>query len=285
MQIITDIAEAQTFARNMSQSLADPTYWESWQVIEFSFSPPLDWIKQAKATALVRPQLPDTDGSLLWSEGGLLVICPKTEIGDLSALEENLKKTTGAQEARIAVLGVADRLDEAKEALAKAQGSNPLMAPPPASYQFLKSLVPNIETLLRTWHQGKTNREKREKPHIMIVDDDPMTLRLVGKTLEMNYEVSTAVNGAEAIAKHLQLMPDIILLDIGLPDCDGLTLLNYMQQYDQECRVVMFSADDFLKTKVKAFAGGAKGFLGKPFNLHAFQRQVAAWFSGKEEAN
>lgn len=285
MQIVTDAAEARIFVRNMSQSLADPAYWEKWQLIALEAKPPLDWIKQAKATALLRPHLPDSDGSLLWVEGGLLAVSPKMELRDIAQIQENIQKTTGAEEIRLTVLSFAGNLNEVKKLLARVEGAIPTQNPPPASYHLLKSLVPDIDNLLRGWHREMEARQERAKPLIMIVDDDAMTIKLVSNALAKEYEIETAANGAEAIAKHLQLMPDIILLDIGLPDCDGLTVLNYMQQYDRECRVVMFSADDFLKTRVRAFAGGAKGFLGKPFNFQAFQRQVAEWFAGKETKN
>ncbi len=280
MHIITDIMEARAFAKNMAQSLADLVYWRNWYALDISSKPEMDWIKQAKVTTLLRSKMPEGDGSILWLEGGILVVFQSEEALDPASLKETLEKAVGLQALQITVLSIVGDNDKVKELLVRRQGSSGLVKEaPPASYKFLKSLVPDIEGLLRNWHNEKKVREGREKPVIMIVDDDPMTVKLVSRALSREYEVVMAESGAEAIAKHLQQMPDIIFLDIGLPDCDGLTLLNYMQQYDQECRIVMFSADDFLKTRVRAFAGGAKGYLPKPFNLQAFQRQIAEWFS------
>jgi len=282
MHIFTDIAESRAFAKNMSESLSDVSYWANWYVLTLTVKPPLDWIKQAKVTTLLRAQLPEGDGSILWLDGALLLVCQDAAALNREELSASIQKTIGAETVQIDVLSVASETDKVKALLVQVQGDpKTVRKPPAASYQFLKSLVPNIEELLRGWHIGHQDWSGRTKPHIMIVDDDPMTLRLVSRALARDYEVITAENGAEAIAKHLQLMPDIIFLDIGLPDCDGLTLLTYMQQYDQECRIVMFSADDFVKTRVRAFAGGAKGFLAKPFNLRAFQNQIAEWFKGK----
>ncbi len=282
MHIMTDLQEAKTFVKNMDRSLGDAGHWADWHILEIATEPPLDWIKQAKVTALLRAQLPDDDGSILWLDRVLIAVFKATDRLNLDSLTGAVRKNLATEEVRIDFLSVVQDADKVKDALTRAQGRDDVPDPPPASYSFLKTLVPNVEELLAGWHKEKKNREGREKPHVMVVDDDQMTLRMVCGALARDYNVIPARNGAEAIAKHLQMMPDIIFLDIGLPDCDGLTLLDYMQQYDPDCRIVMFSADDFLKTRVRAFVGGAKGFLGKPFNLRAFQRQIAEWFSGKE---
>ncbi len=283
MHIITDIMEARAFAKNMAQSLDDVAYWRDWYVLDVSAKPDLDWIKQAKVTTLLRSKMPDGDGSILWLEGCLLIVLQNDGAPDVTPLKEALEEMLKPQTLHMNLLNVIADVEKVRNLLVQRQGTMGIVKePPPASYRFLKSLVPDIENLLRNWHTEKKIREGREKPVIMVVDDDPMTVKLVSRALAKDYEVVTAENGAEAIAKHLQQMPDIIFLDIGLPDCDGLTLLNYMQQYDQECRIVMFSADDFLKTRVRAFAGGAKGYLPKPFNLQAFQKQIAEWFSSEK---
>lgn len=282
MQIITDISESKVFANNLSLSLADATYWKDWSLMDITATPPLDWIKQAKVTALIRSQLSDDDGSIFWLSGSVLAVFQNRLKNNLENFPQTLEKALGLP-AQVLTLSIAGEIDNVKRLLARRQGVDDTPKEvSPANYHDLKALVPNIDALLEEWHKEKKVREGRSKPHIMIVDDDPMTLRLVSRALERDYEVIAAQNGAEAIAKHLQLMPDIIFLDIGLPDCDGLTLLNYMQQYDTECRIVMFSADDFLKTKVRAFAGGAHGFLPKPFNLRSFQKQIAEWFSAEK---
>jgi CheY-like chemotaxis protein len=283
VQIITDLSEAKGFVKNMSQSMADRAYWEDWYAIDITATPPLDWIKQAKITALLRTRLPRSDSTVAWLERSILVIFKKGAGFATEGLLEELTEASRIPNLLAQLLCVAAEPEQMKQLFARLQWNDTSsLQIPVVNYRFLKALVPNVEDLLHDWHQDKHKREGREQPHIMIVDDDLMTLKIVGAALEKNYVVITAQNGAEALAKHLQLMPDIIFLDIGLPDCDGITLLNYMQQYDQDCRIVMFSADDFVKTRAKAFAGGAKGFLPKPFNLGSFQEHIAQWFSSKK---
>lgn len=282
MNVITDIVESKAFAKNMSQSLADLGLWEGWHLLDVTSTPPLDWIRQAKLSALVRTKISDDDGSALWMEGAFVVVFRASGEVDLQDFQAAAAQALEGASLNFILLSVARETQRVKEILIRRQGdATSAKGPPPASYHFLKELVPNIDELLRGWHEEQKKREGRTRPRLMVVDDDPLVLKMAGRALGRDYEVIVAQNGAEAVAKHLQQMPDVIFLDIGLPDCDGLTLLNYMQQYDSSCRIVMFSADDFLKTRVKALAGGAKGFLPKPFSLRAFQSQIAAWFSGE----
>jgi len=281
MHIITDIKESRAFVKNMGQSLSDTAYWQTWYVLDITATTPLDWIKQAKITTLLRARLPDEDGTILWLDGAVLMVFRGGTPPDISTLREALNTTFGAGVLQLTLMNVVEDVPKMADLLTRRQGpKGEHREAPTANFTFLKSLVPNIEELLRTWHKDKSVREGRKRPVIMLVDDDPVVLTLAGRVLAREYIVITAQSGAEAIAKHLQQMPDIIFLDIGLPDCDGITLLNYMQQYDCECRIVMFSGDDFVKTRVSALAGGAKGFLPKPFNLPAFQKQISAWLSG-----
>lgn len=283
MQIITDLQESRLFVKNLAGSLNDLSYWNNWIALHITSQEGIDWIKQAKITALIRSMADtDLDGTALWLDKSMLLVCPQGTAFDIPTFIDSLMKINGLTDIKTKIFSVTEDTEKLLFVLQRLQqGPTEKSALPPANYAFLKSIVPNVDNLLREWHQEKTKRAERTKPHIMIVDDDPMALRLVTKALEKDYVVIAARNGAEAITKHLQQMPDIIFLDIGLPDCDGLTLLNYMQQYDNDCRVVMFSADSFLKTRVQAFADGAKGFLPKPFTREGFQKQIAKWFADR----
>ena len=93
----------------------------------------------------------------------------------------------------------------------------------------------------------------------------------------MKMKNGTASSAAEAIEKHLLLVPDIVFLDIGLPDADGFMVLNHIHHYDPDCMVVMFSGDSFLDNRVRALSAGAGGFLPKPFNRDSFVHYIEDW--------
>jgi len=106
-------------------------------------------------------------------------------------------------------------------------------------------------------------------PHILVVDDEPDIRTLVQEILEdEEYSVSTAQDGASARAALRERRPDLILLDIWMPDIDGISLLK--EWFDGDglpCPVVMMSGHGTVETAVEATRLGAYDFLEKPLSL------------------
>ncbi|MCD6296055.1 MAG: sigma-54-dependent Fis family transcriptional regulator [Deltaproteobacteria bacterium] len=101
---------------------------------------------------------------------------------------------------------------------------------------------------------------------ILIVDDEKSVLKALRMTLEGNYRIITAEQGSEAIKLFHEEMPDLVLLDIGLPDTNGLDVLKTMKEKDPDSIVIMVTAIDEIKTIVKAVKLGAYDYLVKPIN-------------------
>ncbi len=108
-------------------------------------------------------------------------------------------------------------------------------------------------------------REMREAPVIMVVEDDPFTQKLVGNTLKKSYEVAMTSDGQGALMNYVNKAPDVLFLDIGLPDFDGHTVLEKLFKIDPGAYVVMFSGNGDRENVMRAVELGAKGFVGKPF--------------------
>ncbi|MGB2905711.1 MAG: sigma-54 dependent transcriptional regulator [Candidatus Aminicenantaceae bacterium] len=103
---------------------------------------------------------------------------------------------------------------------------------------------------------------------ILIVDDDPLIL----KTLSLHftnsgYEVLTAADGREGLQKYTDAMPDLVILDIRLPDVDGLEALKRIRGIDPKALVVIITAFDDMKTTVEAIKSGAFEYLVKPLDF------------------
>lgn len=107
-------------------------------------------------------------------------------------------------------------------------------------------------------------RLKRETPHIMVVEDDPFSQKMVGNALK-NYSVSMSGDGAGALMSYVRNAPDVLFLDIGLPDINGHEVLERLFKIDPDAYVVMFSGNGDRENILKAVELGAKGFVGKPF--------------------
>lgn len=105
--------------------------------------------------------------------------------------------------------------------------------------------------------------------HILVVDDEPDIRELVKEILEdEHYRVSMAANGAEARQVRMERRPDLILLDIWMPDIDGISLLKEWQQSDEPAPpVVVMSGHGTVETAVEATRLGAYDFLEKPLSM------------------
>jgi two-component system response regulator AtoC len=104
-------------------------------------------------------------------------------------------------------------------------------------------------------------------PSILVVDDEPSMLRYLQTLLEVDsYEVWTAANGKEAV-ERLQKgpLPDLVLLDLLMPELDGLQTLERLRQMHSGMKVVMLSCVSDTRKVVQAIRLGAQDYLTKPF--------------------
>lgn len=112
---------------------------------------------------------------------------------------------------------------------------------------------------------------------ILIVEDDKITREGTMAYLEhMNYVVLAAENGKDALSLFLNHDFDLVLLDIMLPDTDGLTLLREFKQMKPNVAVVMLTALGDEKTQTQSFNDWADDYVVKPFSLVILEKRVAA---------
>lgn len=110
---------------------------------------------------------------------------------------------------------------------------------------------------------------------IMIVDDEPGIVTVIQSYFEMaGYQVLTAYNGKEAMKKLAQV-PDLVLLDINMPDLDGLTVCETIREHIT-CPILFLTARIETADKIKGFSAGADDYIVKPFDLDELGARVAA---------
>ena len=103
-------------------------------------------------------------------------------------------------------------------------------------------------------------------PTIMVVDDAAfMRMRCKKLLTQSGYDVIEAATGAQAVEAYKENKPDAVLLDITMPDMDGLTALKEMKKLDPDVRVAMVSAMGQQSVVMDALKSGAKDFVVKPF--------------------
>ena len=110
---------------------------------------------------------------------------------------------------------------------------------------------------------------KDQTPSLLVVDDEPEIRRLVCEILEdEGYKVAMAENAAEARTLKNSINPHLILLDIWMPDTDGITLLKeWVAENSLHCPVVMMSGHGSVESAVEATKLGAYDFLEKPLSM------------------
>jgi len=103
---------------------------------------------------------------------------------------------------------------------------------------------------------------------ILIVDDDPLILKTLSTHFSKSgYEVLTADDGKEGLQRYSESMPDLVILDIRLPDLDGLEALRRIRDVDPKAIVIIITAYDDMKTTVEAIKSGAFEYLVKPLDF------------------
>ena len=113
-------------------------------------------------------------------------------------------------------------------------------------------------------------------PRILVVEDDDATRTALRRDLAARgLEVDEAVDGATALQRWDARRPDLVLLDLGLPDLDGIRVLRHIRR-EATTPVVILSARDAEAAKIEALEAGADDYVTKPFSTGELQARIKA---------
>jgi len=102
---------------------------------------------------------------------------------------------------------------------------------------------------------------------ILIIDDDPLIRKTLSAHLaSKNYEIISAETGEEGLQKFIEFSPDLVILDIRLPDIDGLETLKSIKSQNKNASIIIMTAYDDMKTTIEAIKSGAFEYLVKPLD-------------------
>ena len=123
------------------------------------------------------------------------------------------------------------------------------------------------------------NTTKTELPanNILIVDDTPDNLRLLSKTLSKEgYQVRCAIDGSMALLTIATKIPDLILLDVNMPDIDGFEVCKQLKQSEKtkNIPIIFVSASGHIDDKLKAFESGGVDYISKPVQISELLSRV-----------
>lgn len=115
-----------------------------------------------------------------------------------------------------------------------------------------------------------------DKPSILIVDDEPLNLKLVAQSLRERYTIFVVRSGAEALVLLADHSINLILLDINMPDMDGFEVAHELKKLPKTAKipVIFLTADKTQETIVRAFQSGAVDYITKPFQPEELNARV-----------
>ncbi|HVA06788.1 MAG TPA: response regulator transcription factor [Acidimicrobiales bacterium] len=111
---------------------------------------------------------------------------------------------------------------------------------------------------------------------VLVIDDDPSLLRALRVALQAGgHQVTTAVNGEQGISQTALAEPDVVVLDLGLPDIDGQAVCKRIRQWS-EVPIIILSASGTEDRKVAALDEGADDYVTKPFGMSELEARIRA---------
>lgn len=110
---------------------------------------------------------------------------------------------------------------------------------------------------------------------ILIVEDEKDLCQMIAKSLkESGYEVDIAYNGNEAMELLDVENYDLIVLDLNLPEIDGMEILEEFRTFNQDTKIIILSARSQIKDKVEGLDKGANDYISKPFHLDELEARI-----------
>ena len=117
----------------------------------------------------------------------------------------------------------------------------------------------------------------QSEARLLVVDDEPTILELLAGTLRFaGFDVLTAVSGAEALRAAAAAKPDLILLDVMMPDCDGFDVIRRIRSGGPRIPVVFLTARDSVHERVTGLTLGGDDYVTKPFSLDEVLARIRA---------
>ena len=113
---------------------------------------------------------------------------------------------------------------------------------------------------------------------VLIVDDEPLIVEVLSEHFKDDYEIETALNGADALGAIVRQRPDKVLLDINMPRMNGVDVLRDIKQIDDTIAVIMVTANEQIQMAADALKAGAFGYVPKPFDFRYLDHMLATIF-------
>lgn len=265
---------AQNYIRTLAASIGkDPASLENWRCLHLGHAEhsPVEW--DAGALKKLKETHKETDCDVVQcSDNDILLISREAQAGQLQNIAAELMALASVTENEQNTMALYDLFRDwrlIRELLLSKTDLPDLPTSAPEGHDFGE-----ISALQEVFYEAKKRRQSRQPLHVMVVEDDPVTRRIVTGSFKEHYALITAADGQEAVANYLLYAPDIVFLDIGLPDASGFDVLRQIMATDPDAYVVMFSSNSYLDNITAALGAGASGFIAKPFKREKMRHYI-----------
>lgn len=121
-----------------------------------------------------------------------------------------------------------------------------------------------------------SNMNPSDQKKILIVDDDPQVHKILSTVLTKNYDVDLAADATQALSKMAVSKPDLIILDIMMPDMSGIELCQKIrnESHAKGPLILMLSAKDTQADRIKGLQYGADDYVTKPFHVSTLVHKI-----------
>ena len=114
-------------------------------------------------------------------------------------------------------------------------------------------------------------------PRVLVVEDDEAIAQVLQRTLRLEgYDVKIAADGVSALDHAHSFLPDLIILDLGLPSLDGVDVIREVRKHDADVSILVLSARHGESDKVLALSLGADDYVTKPFDNAELMARIEA---------
>ncbi len=122
------------------------------------------------------------------------------------------------------------------------------------------------------------------KPKLLIIDDEVEYAATLRQRLCLrDFDVEEVYSGTEGLARLIEKEPDIVILDLKMPDMNGLDVLAGIKKYDKSIEVIMVTGHGSTASGMKAMEKGAFDYIMKPFNLNCLLDKIQLAYEKKEK--
>jgi two-component system, OmpR family, response regulator len=133
------------------------------------------------------------------------------------------------------------------------------------------------QTLRNPPHTGPVKSNSTPEARLLVVDDEPNIRELLSTSLRFaGFEVHTAANGQEALAAAERTRPDLLVLDVMMPDLDGFAVTRRLRDRGRDTPVLFLTAKDDVADRVAGLTVGGDDYVTKPFSLEEVVARIRA---------